>query len=349
MLLLKLAFTTLLSYLFVRYLIKKAHSLGLYDVPNERSHHCSITPSGAGIGFVLALISTLFLFEYELIQSYLFIFFSILSVFVIGIIDDRHDIRAKWKFVVIFFASFILWWHGLSVDTLGTWYGNEINLYVWIALPFTMFTIAGCTNALNLIDGIDGLAGSVSIVILFFFAAVGFKYHSDIIVILSSFTIATLVGFLIFNWNPAKIFMGDSGSLTLGFIISVLSVLSLEYIHPLTILYLTALPILDTLIVMVRRIRRGKSPFKADKTHIHHILVAFFDGDVKRTVVFLMMLQIIFSGVGYALLDIMSKSEGRNVPLFGLVGFAILFVLFYMIFTGIQKRQIELDKKRSKN
>lgn len=82
-----------------------------------------------------------------------------------------------------------------------------------------------------------------------------------------------MVAFLLFNWYPAKIFMGDSGSLFLGFVISVIATMSLKYIHPVAVLYLAALPIMDTLIVMVRRMRRGMSPFTPDKTHMHHILL----------------------------------------------------------------------------
>jgi UDP-GlcNAc:undecaprenyl-phosphate GlcNAc-1-phosphate transferase len=163
---------------------------------------------------------------------------------------------------------------------------------------------------------------------------------------ISLFTIASLLGFLVLNWNPAKIFMGDSGSLTLGFIISVLSLLSLKYIHPIVVIYLAALPILDTLVVMIRRIRRGKSPFSPDKTHIHHILVKFFENDVKRTVIFLVVLQIVFSSIGYILIELIQNDLSGTIPFFALVIFGMLFILFYMIFTGIKKRQKVIDAKR---
>ena len=342
--------TTFLSYIFVKQTIKYAHKLDLYDVPNERSHHCSVKPSGAGIGFVLALFVSFALFEHTLLQQYWYIFLSIFIVFATGVYDDRHNVSAKFKFIFIFIAVFLLWFFGISIDTFGNWYGYNISLPSVFALLFSMFALAGFTNALNLIDGIDGLSASISIVILSFFAGLGFEYNSHIIVLLSTSTIAVLIGFLFLNWNPAKIFMGDSGSLTLGFIISILAVLSIKYIHPIAIIYLTAIPILDTLIVMIRRIRRGKSPFSPDKTHIHHIMVKFFDMNVKKTVVFLSILQIIFSSIGYMLLDSINKNNGHNIPLFALIGFMFMFVIFYMIFTGIKKRQnfIELLQKRRK-
>lgn len=341
---LKLLAITLLSYLLVKLVIRLAHKLDLYDVPNERSHHCNVTPSGAGIGFVMAFFIAAFGFEFPLLSEYWYIFLAIFMVFGMGVYDDRHDVSAKLKFIAIFFAVFVMWLSGFSVNTLGVWYGYELTLASWFALPFSMFALAGFTNALNLLDGIDGLSGSISFVILLFFAFLGFEYHNDLMVVLSAFTIAAIMGFLFLNWNPAKIFMGDSGSLTLGFIISVLAVLSLEHIHPIAILYLAALPILDTLVVMVRRIRRKQSPFSPDKTHIHHILVKFFDMSVKKTVLFLVILQIVFSSIGYMILDSINKNGGDNVPLFALIGFMLMFALFYMIFTGIGKRQRSLEK-----
>jgi len=335
----------LLAYFLVSLVMKQAHVLDLLDVPNERSHHCSIIPSGGGLGFVAALFVGFFVFEFSLFFEHWYIFVALGVVFGVGVYDDRHDVSARLKFIAIFIAVLFLSLNGLYIDTLGNWYGFEIGLLWWIGVPFSMFAIAGFTNALNLIDGIDGLASSISITILLFFAFLGLKYQDTFIVALSFFTIASILGFLLLNWNPAKIFMGDSGSLSLGFIISVVSVLSLEYIHPVAVLYLAAIPLLDTLVVMVRRIRRGKSPFSPDKTHIHHILVNFFEGNAKRVVYFLVMLQAVFSGIGYVILDSMSKGDEKNIPLFGLIGFALLFVLFYMIFTGMQRRQMIIDSK----
>ena len=344
-LILKLLVIIALAYIFVRLIIKYAHKLNLYDIPNERSHHCNITPSGAGIGFISASFLGMFMFEFQFVSEFWYIFTAIFLVFFVGIYDDKHDVSVKLKFITIFFAVYIMWFGGASIDTLGVWYGYDLMLASWIALPFSMLAIAGFTNALNLIDGIDGLSSSISLIILLFFAFVGFEYHSDLLVIISTFSIAAIIGFLFLNWHPAKIFMGDSGSLSIGFIISVLAVISLEYIHPISILYLTAIPILDTLVVMVRRIRRKQSPFKPDKTHIHHIMVKFFDMNVKKTVGFLVILQIVFSSIGYMILDSINKNGGSNIPLFAFFGFMMMFVLFYMIFTGIQRRQIKIEMK----
>jgi UDP-GlcNAc:undecaprenyl-phosphate GlcNAc-1-phosphate transferase len=344
--------TLLLSFVFIKLLIVNAHKLHLLDIPNERSHHCSVIPRGAGIGFVGAIFIGLLFYDAHLFFEYWYIFFSILMVFGIGVLDDIYDTPPKAKFLVIFAAVTLLWLNGLSIDSLGTWFGIDVKLW-WFSLPFTMFALAGFTNALNLIDGLDGLAGMTSIVILSMFAYIGYIHQDLLMINLSLFTIASLVGFLFLNYNPSKVFMGDSGSLTLGFIISILAMLSIQYVHPVTILYIAAIPILDTLVVMVRRIRRGRSPFSPDQTHLHHILVKFIgnkdeNGKVingtKRSVWFLVSLQALFSGVGLMISESISKHE-TILPLLALFGFIVVFLLVYIIFTSMKKRMNTSDEK----
>ncbi|MEA3353041.1 MAG: MraY family glycosyltransferase [Campylobacterota bacterium] len=347
MLIIKLISITIISYLLIKLIMMFAAKLKFLDVPNDRSHHCNIIPRGAGAGFIVATLLGVFVYEYNIFIENLYIFVSISMVLSVGILDDRDEVSARLKFIVIFVATFLMWLYGTTIDTFGVWFGYEISLYPLFALLFTMFALAGFTNALNLIDGIDGLSSSISVVIVGFFGYIGYEYSNSLMITLSLFTIAGVVGFMFLNWHPAKVFMGDSGSLSLGFIISILAVLSLDYIHPIVILYLAAIPILDTLIVMIRRIRRGKSPFSPDKTHLHHILVKFFEGRVKKTVFFLVLLQILFSSIGYMLIDIINYNQNSIAPLVAAVGFVLMFVLFYMIFTGIKKKQKMMEKRRS--
>lgn len=137
---------------------------------------------------------------------------------------------------------------------------------------------------------------------------------------LSVSVIVALLAFLFFNWYPAKIFMGDSGSLTLGFVISILSVLSLQYIAPSAVLFIIAMPLIDTFIVMRRRIQRGQSPFKADKNHIHHFLYKT-KVNVKISVMMLLYLQLALSIAGYQLKD---ANEVLSLALFILLLFIFL-------------------------
>lgn len=352
MITIKLIFTFLSSLLFIKLIIKNASFLGLVDIPNERSSHSKITPRGAGIGFGFAFFVTILIFNYSLFIEYWLLFLGIFLVFLVGIFDDHKDASPKAKFYAIFIATFLLYLSDISIYSLGHFFGFEISLW-YFALPFTMFALAGFTNALNLIDGLDGLAGTITIIILSSFLYIGYIYNDELMIILCQITIVSLLAFLVFNWNPAKIFMGDSGSLFLGFIISVVACLSLKYIHPIAVFYLAAIPIVDTLVVMTRRIRKGISPFTPDKTHIHHILLKFFGKRVKKTVFFLGLMQVLFSLVGL-MLSFNSEDIGKGATsTVALIAFVGITMLFYMIFTGMKRRQkliekLALRKKRVK-
>ena len=321
----------ILALIFI-YLIKQfAQKLGLIDIPNERSTHVIHTPRGAGIGFFLAVLFSLALFQRQLFFDYPWTFVALFFVFVIGVLDDMHDTSPNTKFIVFIIATVFLSFDGLIINNVGTYFGVPVTLG-WFALPFTMFAVSGFTNAMNLIDGIDGLAATVSIIIFGAFLLVGYRHEDMFIVTLSLFFIAALAAFLVFNWHPASIFMGDSGSLTLGFAISVLAIKSLTYLPTVSILFIAALPIFDTLIVMTRRKRRGRSIFSPDRCHMHHIIKHFFKEDTRKTVIFFGILQAVYSITG--LLQNKQMDEGYLMVLFLLNTF-----LLYMVLGAMIKRQ----------
>lgn len=311
-------------------LMKFAKNVGLMDIPNERSAHKKPIPRGAGIAFILAVFVMLLLFHFEDLKTYYYIYAAIAIVFVAGVWDDLKDISPKIKFIFIFFSSIVLYLNDVAVFSLGTYFGYEMILPVWLVFPFTFFAIAGYTNALNLMDGLDGLAASISIVIFVTFLAIGLEHKDELIITLSSSFIVTLLAFLLFNWNPAKVFMGDSGSLSLGMVIAILGIISTQYIAPTSVLFIVALPILDTFIVMIRRIRRHTSPFHADKNHMHHFLFNV-KGDIRYTVMILAMMQMIFSIIGYQV------SQANN--LLSLVLFILLFSIYLNLFDQRLKRR----------
>jgi len=323
--------TFVLSLLLVYVVKHYAPKLGLIDIPNDRSSHVSHTPSGAGIGFFLAVFFLFPLFHFDLITENMWTFMSILLVFLIGVLDDHHDASPNTKFIVLIVATLLLSLDDVIIDDVGVFFGTHIFLG-WFAIPFTVFALVGFTNALNLIDGLDGLAATVSLVILATFFAVGFMHNDIFMMTLSLGFIAALLGFLVFNWHPASIFMGDSGSLTLGFVISVLAVKSLAYLSTVGILFIAAVPLLDTLIVMIRRKLNGCSAFSADHCHFHHILRHFFVEDTKKTVFFLGILQLIYSMTGLQLDK--NMDEGYLMVLF-----ILNIVLIYIFLSAMIKRQ----------
>ncbi len=290
-------------------LIRYAHTLRLIDEPNSRSVHRVSIPRGAGIAFTSAALSALLLFHTTFWTHHLPILLSMFLILAVGILDDRHDTSPRFKFFVIALATLVLWDDGMLIDKVGPYFGVEIR-FGFLAIPFTFFALAGFTNAMNLIDGLDGLAGSLGGLILGSFLFLGWKYHDTILIELSTVFLVGLLTFLLFNWHPAAIFMGDSGSLTLGFLISILSIRALEYLPSVSVLYLGAVPILDTLIAMFRRKAHGRSAVAPDRCHLHHLLL-HRNGSVPRTVFTILLLQMPFTAIGLLL----PKGMDQTLPL----------------------------------
>ncbi len=312
-------------------LIRFSQPLGLIDIPNERSMHKKAIPRGAGIAIFMSILIVQTLFNWEHLYTYFLIYLAITIVFIVGVIDDIFDSSPRLKFLFIFIAGTLLFWNGNYIGSLGNYFGYDITLPMLIAFPLTLFAIAGFTNALNLIDGLDGLAASVSLIILGIFFAIGTIYNDTLIITLSSSFIASLLVFWFFNWNPARIFMGDSGSLTLGFVIATLSILSLKYASPASILFITVIPLLDTFIVIIRRIQRGISPFKADKNHIHHFMYKI-KGDVRISVILIASIQAMFSMIGFQI-----RAADGFLSL-------MLFTLLFFVFLNLFDQRIQYRK-----
>jgi UDP-GlcNAc:undecaprenyl-phosphate GlcNAc-1-phosphate transferase len=254
----------------------------LYDMPNSRKEHRLPVPTMGGIAIVAGMITALmFWFPFSNELGQVCFFFSIAALFGLGIMDDLKDLSAKYKFVVQISLATLIALSGIRITSFGGLFGiDELSLPAQYTL--TILAIAGITNAFNLIDGIDGLAGGLSFMSL---VTVGLflTMSGDANTALVAFALAGAVfAFLYFNFNPAKIFMGDTGSLILGFVIAVLCIRLMQInvsaanpvlSHaPIFVLGIVLIPVYDTLRVFVMRIWKGGSPFEADKTHIHHLL-----------------------------------------------------------------------------
>lgn len=311
-----------LSLFFIKIVIHYAPTLGLVDIPNERSSHTKSTPSGAGIGFIFAIFAVMPFFYANVFQNYTLLFFAILLVFTIGILDDHHDTSPKTKFIILIISTLFAIFDDFTIDYVGTFFGKEIFL-LWFSIPFTIFAVVAFTNALNLIDGLDGLAGSVSIVIFISFFVIGYQNNDLILMIISGSFIAGLSAFLFYNSYPASIFMGDSGSLVIGFVISLLAIRSLMYIQAISILFITAIPIIDTIIIVIRRKEAKKSIFAADKCHLHHILHQFFANDTQKTVLFFTVLQGAYSLTG---LQFTREHAGEYLLLIFILNVAMVYL-----------------------
>ena len=322
-----------LTVLFISIVIKFSSKIGMLDIPNDRSSHVNPTPRGAGVAMFFAYMLVLLVFHLDFVYENIGFFTALFMIFSVGVYDDNQGVSPKIKFIAIILASLLIFFtNDIHIDTLGTWFGYEVKIHWIISLIITIFAIVGFTNALNLLDGLDGLAAGISSIIFLSFLYVGYTYGDSFIMIVSLVMLFSLIGFLFFNWNPASIFMGDSGSLVLGFAISVVAIKATEYISVMSILLIASMPIVDTLVVMTRRLQRGLSPFNPDKTHIHHKMLTW-RGSVDYSVMILIVIQLVFSSIGLLLREYGDESS-----------FVLVALMMYLFFNFLDERKLVRDK-----
>jgi UDP-GlcNAc:undecaprenyl-phosphate GlcNAc-1-phosphate transferase len=176
-------------------------------------------------------------------------------------------------------AAFAAIGAGLTIDYVTDPISKEsVALPEWLSIAITVFWILGITNAINLIDGLDGLAAGVAVIIGVTLSVICWQSGVSLGVLFGAVLVGSLLGFLPFNFAPARIFLGDTGSLLLGYSLALLALLGYRQVTLLTFvvpLLALAFPILDTLLSIFRRVRRGRNPFSADRQHMHHRLLAF--------------------------------------------------------------------------
>lgn len=272
-----LLMTIFLSMALVPVASRLAHEMGAVDIPNSRSVHTTPMPRMGGLAISLSLaIACLVFLPFN---SFLVAFLSgLVLVVATGLIDDVMGISPRWKFVgQALAAAVFIYLSGVTIDSLGDIVGTGNIELGHFAFAFTVFCFVGGMNAFNLSDGLDGLAGGLTVIAAVFFAFFAWNLHNGPMFILAACLIGSIIGFLRFNCYPARTFMGDNGSLMLGYVASVL-VLMLSNsasgkVSLVTLSTVIALPLLDTLFVMARRVRHGRNPFHPDKTHLHHRLI----------------------------------------------------------------------------
>jgi UDP-GlcNAc:undecaprenyl-phosphate/decaprenyl-phosphate GlcNAc-1-phosphate transferase len=263
---------------YVRQLAVK-HKIGSF--PDARMVHTGFVPrlGGLGIyaGFIAGLLLSYFLFPSDSINThYFFILLGTLLIVGIGVYDDFKGLNAPQKFLGQIIAASLVIFSGCTIDVIVNPFGPDLPLGI-MGIPITYLWIIGVTNAVNLLDGLDGLAAGVSFIVSLVLITMGFVTGNITGVLFGIALAGAILGFLRYNYHPASIFMGDTGSLFLGFILATLSLKSFENssskIAMLLPLIALAIPIGDTAVSFFRRLNKGKHPFKPDKDHLHHRLI----------------------------------------------------------------------------
>jgi UDP-GlcNAc:undecaprenyl-phosphate GlcNAc-1-phosphate transferase len=255
--------------------------VGAVDAPNHRKVHTKIMPRMGGLAIFLAFVGAFFIISpaiTEMKQNAAWgLLLGGLIIVITGALDDRFELSAKVKLLGQLIAASVVVAFGLRVDLVNIPFGDDTMVYVgWLSIPLTILWIVGVTNAINLIDGLDGLAAGVSAIATGTMMVMSLMMGNVTVALLCAVLLGSIIGFLFFNFHPAKIFMGDSGALFLGFSLATLSILGFKqativsFILPILIL---GVPLSDTFFAILRRYV-NKTPISvADKSHLHHCLL----------------------------------------------------------------------------
>ncbi|MBE6171307.1 MULTISPECIES: MraY family glycosyltransferase [Enterococcus] len=278
----KIFLTILLSLILTPIFKIISVQTGMVDKPNERRINKVPMPSAGGLPiFVSFVISSLFLFKDIIPKFYILPILLAASVIVLtGLLDDKYELSPKQKSIGILLAALIIYFVAdIRIDSFTLPFLGYIQLG-WLSFPVTIFWIFGITNAVNLIDGLDGLAAGISLIGLITIGIIGyfFLHASTVYIPIVIFClVASIIGFFPYNFYPAKIYLGDTGALFLGFMMAVLSLQGLKnvtFVSSISLLIIMGVPVTDTFFAIIRRKANRVSFSTADKKHLHHRLLA---------------------------------------------------------------------------
>lgn len=308
-------FLTFIIALFITYFITPiAKKIAVYykvvDLPGERKVHEHPTPRWGGIaiyiGFFLSVGSCLIisnkfseLFPLRHDKHLIGIIIAGTLMFIMGLIDDKKDLPAKWKLLIQIIAALLLFFiFDLKIDYITNPFGHLFNPSSAVDLIISLLWIVGITNALNLLDGLDGLLAGVSAISAMLFFVIALLYKQYFSALLLAALAGSTLGFLRFNFHPASIFMGDTGSQFLGIMWACISILGGLKVPTMTVMIpilILGIPIVDTFTSMLRRFMKGRPIFEPDKEHLHHQLIKL--GLTQKQAVWLLYAMTLLMGV----------------------------------------------------
>ncbi len=330
--------TFLASLILVPIVKKIAIHINAMDEPNERKIHKVPMPRLGGLAIFLAFLLGYMLYG-EISTQMLSILIGSFLLILVGIVDDIHSVKARYKLIVQIVAAAIVVLYGdLSFTELSV-FGYNIYFNDFFGALLSILFIVAITNAINLIDGLDGLAAGISSIYFLTIAIIAFILNriGGLDVIISLIMLGSTLGFLFHNFPPAKIFMGDTGSLFLGFMISIIALLGYKVttftslIVPIVIL---AIPIFDTVFAILRRLIKGQNIGVADKEHFHHQLLKMKYSPTK-SILIIYVIDIAFAAV--SIFYILGDNQ---------IAIAIYVVLMILLLFVILKTDVLFEHKK---
>lgn len=331
-----------ISLILVPLAKKIAFHIGAIDIPNKRKVHTKPMPRLGGLAIYSSFLVGYMLYG-DITTQMLSILIASFLIILLGICDDIKPVRARYKIIVQIICALVVVVYGNIYFSELTFFGVTLNFDIFWSYFLSVFFIISIINAINLIDGLDGLAAGISSIYFLTIAIIAFVLNKigGLDIILSLIMLGSTLGFLIHNFPPAKIFMGDTGSTFLGFMIAIISLLGFK-ITTLTSLVIPvlilAIPIFDTLFAILRRVLKGENIGTPDKEHFHHQLLKLrFSPRVSILIIY--FISLMFSAI--SILYVLGDNQQAMV---------IYVVLMIMLLFIILKTNIlfEHDKKKEK-
>jgi UDP-GlcNAc:undecaprenyl-phosphate/decaprenyl-phosphate GlcNAc-1-phosphate transferase len=320
------------TVLIIPWVKKFSHRIGILDQPESRKVHTNPTPRLGGVGIYFGfVVSSLLVLPID--KLLITIIAGGTLILILGIWDDVKSISPLIKLAFQIAIAGLTYYFGISIHWISAPDGGFIFLQ-WLSIPLTIFWIVGLINAINLLDGLDGLAGGIAAIAACILAFVAIQHQQFLVATLMIALLGSCLGFLKFNFSNAQVFMGDSGSMFLGYIlacVSVIGVLKSTVTFALLIpILIFAVPISDTLFSIIRRFRKKQPLFKADNGHYHHRLL-----ELGLTAKQITILSYVISGLLGIIAIFMSQSSG------------ISSYILLAVSVGIISASIVLCRKRS--
>lgn len=272
----------IIAFVVTPYVKKLAVKIGAVDAPDQRKVHTRIMPRLGGLAIYIGFVVSFFLFvPYTSKPELLGILIGGTIVMITGMLDDKLQLSPKWKLLGQLVATAVVVIpFGLKIGVVNLPYEGSLDFSTgwlfWLAVPITMIWIVGVTNAINLIDGLDGLSAGVSAIATGTMAVVALLKNDWVVATYCFVLLGAILGFLYFNFHPARIFMGDTGSLFLGFNLAALSIMGFKeavFVSLIIPIVVLGVPLWDTFFAIIRRIVNKKPISSPDKGHLHHCLL----------------------------------------------------------------------------
>lgn len=334
----------LVCLLLVLAVIRLCHRLNIYDHPGKHKRHKKPIPNLGGSAIFLTVWIVLGLFMHGLdvllpeVKTVIpYIFLGSLIIYLIGLLDDFKPLSAWVKLMAQVAAGLVLYYGGLSINLINLPLVGivEMNGFAWV---ITVLWVVALSNAINLIDGLDGLAAGVSIIAAATMIIVGLLYNIDFVILLSGTLVGALAAFWIYNRYPARIFLGDNGSLLLGYFFAVLSLVvpiksytSIALFIPLLIL---GVPLIETASSFIRRLLAGKNIMSPDRRHIFHYLA--YAGLSHRQIVYMFIISsLVFSLISIAMFLFSQVTFLTILCLF----IVVILILYFILISRLRDKQ----------